>query len=142
MIKKTITYTDYNGNERTEDFWFNLSQAEVLQMETSISGGWTELVKRITSKQDIPEIMNVFEDLIRRSYGEKSADGKRFIKNRELTEEFMQTEAYSNLYIELLTDADKASEFFTRVIPQVPEEDKDSKVKKAAIKAAEPADAE
>lgn len=117
MLKKTITYTDYNGNERTEDFYFNLSKAELMEMQMSTSGGLTEMVKRVIQAQDTPEILKIFKKIILKSYGVKSDDGKRFIKKEELTEEFEQTEAYSNLFMELLQDEKKAADFITGLLP-------------------------
>lgn len=117
MLKKTITYVDYNGTERTEDFYFNLSKAEIAKMELEIPGGMTEMLKRITAAQDTPSLVKIFEDLILRSYGVKSDDGKRFIKTPELKEEFKQTEAYSELFMELATNADAASAFINGIIP-------------------------
>lgn len=122
MFKKTITYEDYNGVERTEDFYFNLSKAEVTEMEMSVDGGYAEMLRKIVSKQDAPTIMKTFKEFIIRSYGEKSADGKRFIKNQMLTEAFLQTEAYSNLFVELCTDAGAASNFINGILPKVPED--------------------
>lgn len=117
MIKKTITYTDYNGNERTEDFYFNLSKAEVLEMELSTEGGLEEMGKKLIAGKDLPNSVKIFKDLILKSYGEKSPDGKRFVKSDELSDAFSQTEAYSNLFVELATDSDAAAKFFNGVIP-------------------------
>ena len=117
MLKKTITYTDYNGNERTEDFYFNLSQAEIAEMELSTVGGFGDMVKRIIDAQDVPAIAKTFKDIIFKSYGEKTPDGKRFVKSKELSEAFSQTEAYSVLFMELATDADKGSEFVNGIMP-------------------------
>lgn len=117
MIKKTITYPDYNGGERTEDFYFNLTKAEVLEMEMSASGGLAERINRIIAAQDQPAIIKQFKDLILKAYGEKSLDGKRFIKSDELSEAFSQTEAYSILFMELATDADAASKFVNGIVP-------------------------
>lgn len=117
MITKEITYIDYNGTERKEKFYFNLTKAELMEMEMSTSGGLAEYIKRITEAQDAPSIMRVFKDLILRAYGEKSADGKRFIKSEALRNEFSQTEAYSQLFMELATDADKAAAFINGVVP-------------------------
>ena len=117
MLKKTITYTDYNQAERTEDFYFNLTKAEVMEMEMSISGGLTEMIKKIVAAKDAPAIIKVFKDLILKAYGEKSPDGKRFIKSEEITTAFAQTEAYSQLFMELATDPDKAAEFVNGIIP-------------------------
>lgn len=118
MLKKTITYTDYNGEERTEDFYFNISKAELTEMELSIDGGLSEMITRITQAKDVPAIIRVFKDLILRSYGVKSPDGKRFIKNAQLTEDFSQTEAYSELFMELSTDSKAASAFVNGIMPQ------------------------
>ncbi len=115
MLKKTITYTDYNGVERTEDFYFNLSKAEAMEMELSTSGGLTEMVRRIVAAQDTPTIIKVFKEILLKSYGEKSPDGKRFIKSEALSEEFAQTEAYSQLFMELASD-DKAAAAFVNGI--------------------------
>ena len=117
MLKKTITYTDYNGNERTEDFYFNLTKAEVMEMELSIAGGMTETIKRIVASQDTAHIVKIFKDLILQAYGVKSLDGKRFIKNEDVRDEFAQTEAYSILFTELATDADAAAKFVNGILP-------------------------
>ena len=117
MLKKTITYTDYNGSERTEDFYFNLSKAEVMEMEMSTTGGLTEMINKIIAEQNAPAIIKIFKDLVLKSYGEKSADGKRFIKSDELSTAFSQTEAYSILFMELATDANAASVFVNGIIP-------------------------
>lgn len=117
MIKKTITYVDYNGTERTEDFYFNLSKAELMEMEMGTKGGLTEELQRIINAQDTPEIIKVFKGLLLKSYGQKSPDGKRFIKSAELSEEFEQTEAYSHLFMELATDDKKASDFVNGIMP-------------------------
>lgn len=117
MLKKTITYKDYNGGERTEDFYFNLSKAEIMEMEMGTSGGFAEMINRIVAAQDTASIVKIFKDIILRAYGVKSPDGKRFIKSRELSEEFAQTEAYSNLFMELATDADAAAKFINGIVP-------------------------
>lgn len=117
MIKKTMTYTDFNGIERTEDHYFNLTKQEVMEMEMSIKGGLAEMIQRIISAQDQPAIIKIFKDLIVRAYGVKSPDGRRFIKNQEVIDEFVQTQAFSDLFMELATDADKAAEFINGVVP-------------------------
>lgn len=127
MLKKTITYTDYNGVERKEDFYFNLTKAEITEMELSTTGGLSTVLQRIVSEQDQPQLIRMFKDLIIRSYGKKSDDGKRFIKNEQLSEEFTQTEAYNILFMELATDAEKAANFVNGIIPKdlnVSEEEK------------------
>ena len=117
MLKKTITYTDYNGNERTEDFFFHLTKAEIMEMEMSTTGGLAEMIQKVVATQDTPAIIKIFKELVLNAYGEKSPDGKRFIKSKELSTEFSQTEAYSILFMELATDADKASKFVNGIDP-------------------------
>lgn len=124
MLKKTITYTDFNGNERTEDYLFNLTKAELLEMELSTSGGMTQMIDRIIAAQDWPAVTKVFKDLILKAYGEKSPDGKRFIKSKELSDAFSQTEAYSQLFMELTLNPEAASEFVNGLVPDMPELDK------------------
>lgn len=119
MLKKTMTYTDYDGNERTEDFYFNLTKAEVTEMEMSHTGGMVKLLEKIVAEQDVKRIIEIFKDLILRAYGEKSADGKRFVKNQELRDSFAQTEAYSDLFMELATDAEAASAFVNGILPTI-----------------------
>ena len=117
MLKKTIKYTNYNGIELTEDFYFNLTKAEIMEMELGTSGGLAEMINRIVAAQDAPAIITVFKDLILKAYGEKSADGKYFRKSREISEAFAQTEAYSILFMELATDADAAAKFINGIVP-------------------------
>lgn len=117
MIKKSITYTDYNGIERTEDFYFNLNKAEVMEMEMSTTGGLAEMIQRIVAAKDQPAIIKIFKDLILKAYGEKSLDGKRFVKSEEIRAGFEQTEAYSILFMELATDADAAAKFVNGIVP-------------------------
>lgn len=118
MIKKTITYVDYNGTERTEDFFFNLNKAELMEMELGTKGGLAEQLQRIIDAQDTPEIIKVFKTLLLKAYGQKSPDGKRFIKTPEITAEFEQTEAYSELFMELATDDKKAADFVNGIVPK------------------------
>jgi hypothetical protein len=117
MLKKTITYEDYDGNKRTEDFYFNLSKAEIMEMELSVSGGMTQMLNRIIAEQDSEKIIKTFKEIILKAYGEKSPDGKRFIKSEELSTAFSQTEAFSQLFMELATDADAAAKFVNGIIP-------------------------
>ena len=118
MIKKTITYEDYDGNQRTEDFYFNLSKPELIEMQTSEAGGLEKKIEKISKEQDIKKIIELMKDIIQKSYGVKSDDGKRFIKNQEVLDEFMQSEAYSELFMTLATDADAASEFINGILPK------------------------
>lgn len=117
MLKKTITYEDFNGVERTEDFYFNLTEAEITEMQLGVTGGFSAMINKLIAAQDAPEIMKVFKDLILKAYGEKSADGKRFIKNEELSEAFAQTNAYSKLYMELAFDDKAAANFVNGIMP-------------------------
>ena len=128
MLKKTITYNDYNGNERTEDFYFNLTKAEIMEMELGTTGGLAEMLTRIVAAQDAPAIIKVFKDLVLKAYGEKSPDGKRFIKSEELSTAFSQTEAYSQLFMELATDADEAAKFVNGIVPAAPKNDNKSSI--------------
>ena len=117
MIKKTITYTDYNGNERTEDFYFNLSKAEVVELEVSTNGSLIQTIEKIVAEQDREKIVEIFKDLILTAYGEKSLDGKKFVKNQELRDSFSQTEAYVELFMELATNEAAAVAFVNGIIP-------------------------
>lgn len=119
MIKWPITYTDYNGETHTEDFYFNLNKAEVMEMNLNANGAYSEYLQRIVDQRDGKLIAAEYKNLILRSYGEKSADGRRFIKSKELTEAFEQSEAYSELYIELASDPNKAQKFMEGVFPKI-----------------------
>lgn len=118
MLKKTITYTDLNGVERTEDFYFNLSKPEIVKMQSSVKGGYDVQLKGIAANLNGANVMEFFENLINKSYGEKSEDGRRFKKSEEISKEFMETPAYEVLFEELVTNADAASAFVNGVIPQ------------------------
>ncbi len=124
MLKKTMTYTDFDGNERTEDFYFNLTRAEALEMELSHTGGLVNTINKIVAEQDTKKLIEMFKDLIIKAYGEKSLDGKRFVKTQEVKDAFIQTEAYSDLFMELATNADSAVAFVNGITPVVPEIDK------------------
>lgn len=117
MLKKTIKYTDYDGQEREEDFYFNLNKAEIAEMEYSVSGGLSKMITKVVETKDNTVIMKIFKDIIMRSYGEKSPDGKRFIKSNKLSEEFVQTEAYSELFMELATNTDALTAFINGIVP-------------------------
>lgn len=140
MLKKTIKYEDYNGVERNEDFYFNLTKAELFQMELGFDGGLEEYIMKIIKAQDVKTIIDLFKKLILQSYGEKSDDGKRFIKINDegvnLANRFAQTEAFSQLYMELATDDNAASEFIKGIIPkgiEVPNEKINEKAKELGI---------
>ena len=118
MYKKTVTYEDYKGNTRTEDFYFNLNKAELVELELSTKGGLTVTIDRIIAAQDNPTLFKIFKDLVSKSYGVLSDDGRKIIKNQAVLDDFMQTEAYSIIFSELATNAEAAAEFFNNVIPQ------------------------
>lgn len=132
MYKKTMTYTDFNGNTRTEDFYFNLTRAECTRMEMTTTGGMSEMIERIIAAQDVPSLITIFEDMIQKSYGVKTPDGRGFVKRKEDLDAFMATEAYSDLYMELVTNADAASDFINHIIPNIPEK-KTSKTAPAVL---------
>lgn len=118
MYKKTMSYTDYSDTKRTEDFYFNLTKAECLKLEMSTDGGMDQMLRRIIAAQDMPTIVSTFEKIILAAYGEKSPDGRRFIKSDEISAAFSQTEAYSDLFIEISTNAEAASKFINAIVPQ------------------------
>lgn len=128
MLKKEIKYVDYNGTERTEPFYFNLNKAEVAEMELEVKGGLSEVIKRIVATDDRPQLIAIFKNLILKSYGVKSDDGKRFIKNQELRDEFEQSEAYVELFMKLASDEKEAAAFIEGIIPKVPEDHKSSEL--------------
>lgn len=122
MLKKEITYTDYDGNERTEEFRFNLTEAEVAEMELSAQGGMERMINKIVQTRDSAQLVKLFKEVILKSYGEVSDDGRRFIKSPELSAEFSQTEAYSQLFMELATDSEAATAFVNGIMPKPREE--------------------
>lgn len=117
MLKKPITYVDYNGVERTEEFYFNLSKAEIAEMELRSSGGLQSMIQGIIDAKDADALINIFKDVIKKSYGKKTPDGRRIMKSEEIWEDFYQTEAYSNLFMELITDDKAAADFMNGIIP-------------------------
>lgn len=117
MYKKTITYTDYNDVQRTEDFYFSLSEAEITEMQLGVEGGYAAMIDKIIKAQDTPALIKIFKELLLKSYGIKSDDGRRFIKSAQLSEEFTQTPAYSELYMMLATDDKQASAFIKNIMP-------------------------
>lgn len=119
MYKKTITYEDYDGVERTETLYFNLSKAELMELEIGTPGGFSSKIHKIIDAKDTSELVSLFKFFIERSYGVKSPDGRRFIKNQEVLDDFMQTEAYSELYMELASDAEAAAAFVNGLMPKL-----------------------
>ena len=136
MYKKTITYKDYNGEERTEDFYFHLNQAELTKMQLEIPGGLTGMIDRITQRKSGPDIMEVFNTLIEKSYGVKSPDGRKFVKSKEILDDFLQTEAYNAFFMEIVTSADAAADFFNKIIPDMSAFEEKAKAEMAKIEAA------
>lgn len=118
MFTITKTYTDYNQISRTESFQFNLTEAELTEMELGTAGTFTSMVQAIVDAKDTPAIISVFKDLLLKSYGQKSADGRQFIKSPELSKAFTENPAYSMIFMELATDDVKAAKFINGVIPQ------------------------
>lgn len=117
MLKKSITYTDFNGEEITEDFFFHLSKAELVELEMSQKEGLSQYLENIIKAENGQEIMTIFKKLLLQAYGQRSPDGKRFVKNEGLRQEFLSSEAYSELFMELVTDADAAAAFINGIIP-------------------------
>ena len=117
MLKKTIKYTDYNDEQQERTFFFNLSKAEVSKLELSTPGGLKMKIEKMINDKDGAEIITIFNELIMMSYGEKSTDG-RFIKSQELSKAFSETVAYDQLFMELITDAEKASAFIAGILPK------------------------
>lgn len=117
MLKKTITYEDFNGDTVSEDFFFHLSKAELVELELSHRGGLSEALKRIVAAEDGKQIVAEFKNIILGAYGKRSDDGRRFVKNQDLRDEFESSEAYSTLFMELLTNTSFAIEFINGIIP-------------------------
>lgn len=118
MLKKTIKYPDLDGNEVVEDFYFNLNKAEIAEMELSQKGGLAAYLQKIVASEDGGEIIATFKEIIMKSVGRRAEDGRRFVKSDEITNEFMQTEAYSQMFMELVTDADAALDFVKGILPR------------------------
>lgn len=117
MIKKTVTYTDFDGNERTEDFYFHLTEQELTEWELSVDGGLSGVLTRIVNSSDNKKLIEIFKDLLIKSYGVKTPDGRGFVKNEEVLNNFKYTQAFSDIYMELATDDKAAAEFVNGVIP-------------------------
>lgn len=138
MLKKTMTYEDYNGQTVTEDFYFSISKAELIELEIkSGEGGYSGLLKKIIASQDNVAMLGTFKDIIAMSVGRRSDDGKRFIKSDEIMMDFQQSPAYDQLLLSFYTDENAAVEFVTGIVPG----DMAEAVKKGALKAELPATA-
>ena len=118
MLKKTISYEDFDGNQRTEDHYFNLTEAEITEMELSMNGGLSQLLTKSLQENDQKQIIEYFKKIVLMAYGEKSLDGRKFVKNQKIRDEFASTAAYSEIFMELATDADAASAFVKGVMPK------------------------
>lgn len=121
MLKKTITFKDFFGVDKKRDYYFHLSKAELMEMELGTTGGYVEMIQKIVDAQDSAKLMSVFKEFVLKSYGEISADGERFIKvddnGHKLADKFVETEAYSILFMELAGDADAFADFVNGIIP-------------------------
>lgn len=117
MLKKTVTFTDFDGNERTEDFYFHFTEQELTEWELSIDGGLSGVLTRIMKSKDDRKTMELFKELVLRSYGVKTPDGRGFIKNQEVLDNFRFTQAFSDIYMELATNDKAASEFVNGILP-------------------------
>ena len=118
MLKKTVTYTDFDGRERTEDFYFNLTKAELMDLELSREGGLQKQIDKIIASQSVPQIVEIFKTLVLKAYGEKSEDGRRFMKSPEITKAFEETQAYSDIWMDLAYNEDAAAEFVNGIMPK------------------------
>lgn len=118
MLKKTISFTDYFGEERTQDFYFNLTKSELTEMDLSENGGIERLIDKIIQTNDRKKLVGYFKEIILKSYGEKSDDGFQFIKGPEVSRKFEQSPAYDILFMELSTDSKKASDFINGIVPK------------------------
>lgn len=118
MLKKTLTYKNFNGEEVTEDFYFNMTESEISKMQLEVPGGMAAQFQAIIDSKNAPELMKTFEDIILRAYGVKSADGKRFTKSQELRDEFKNSAAYDQLFMTLIRDPKAAAEFAKAILPE------------------------
>lgn len=121
MVKETITWKNYDGEEVTEDYYFNLTKAEVVEMSLAIPGGLHKLLQNMIDTKDIPKLAEYFKTIICKAYGKKSPDGRKFMKTPEILDDFISTEAYSDFYMSLISDENKAAEFINKVLPELPD---------------------
>lgn len=117
MLKKTVTYVDFDGNKRTEDFYFNLMKSELVDMQWSCEGGVKAMIEKIIQEKNEPRLIELFKEIVLKAYGEKSPDGRRFIKTEDVQLAFSQTQAYSDIFMELATDANSAINFVNGIMP-------------------------
>lgn len=121
MIKKSITYTNFNGEEKTKECYFHLSQEKLTQVEVEFPGGFANAIRKASEEQDLKVLYHIFKTLILTSYGVKSEDGELFIQNEKLSEEFSYSPAYSQLFSELLENQENAEAFLKAIIPAIKE---------------------
>jgi len=133
MLKKTITYEDFNGVEQTEDFYFNLSKTELTELELSVDGGMATWLKTIVATENASEMLNVMKKMILSSVGVKSTDGRHFVKNEEVRQNFVSSPAFDILFMEVATDADKAAQFVKGIIPGEFSQSIDAEIKAAEV---------
>lgn len=129
MLKKTVSYEDFDGQQRTDTYHFNLTEAEVTELEMSMNGGLSQLLEKIVKEDDHKQIIEYFKKIVIMAYGVKSLDGKHFVKNDKVREEFVSTMAYSKIFMELATDADEAVAFIRGIMPAF----RDSKLQEEPI---------
>lgn len=142
MLKETITYHDLDGNEITEDFWFNLFESEIIELNFSEKGGLEKYIEKITKAEDMKELIRLFKDVVLMAYGERGEDGKSFVKTEEAKKAFSQTEAYSNLFMKLATDDKEAARFIKAVCPNKMNQPQDKLPKKGKVQKLTNKDAE
>lgn len=118
MIKWPITYTDYNDETHTEDFYFNLSKAELMEMDLEANGAFSSYLKRIVEEKDGKQMAKVFKDIIYKAYGRRSDDGRRFVKSDEYVADFVSCGAYSELFMQLVSDSEACDRFVTGIMPK------------------------
>lgn len=118
MLIKSITYTDFLEKEHTEDFYFHLSKAEIAELHLGFSGGLSEYLEEVIKAEDGEKIIQAFKKIIRASVGKRSEDGKKFVKNDEVVSDFMDSPAYSVMFMELVTDSKAATEFIKGIVPK------------------------
>ena len=117
MLKKTFEYVDFNEVKQKEDFYFHLSKSELLTMEVSVKDGLGDMLKQIVKSEDGGEMTRILREIILKSVGIKSEDGKRFIKNDKIADDFAASPAFDQLFFEVATDADKAAAFIKGAVP-------------------------
>lgn len=117
MLRKEVEYKDFDGNDRKDVLWFHLNEVEITEMDLETSGGLVKYMESIIDKNDVNQLITIFKDLLIRSYGERSMDGKHFYKDDKIRNEFVSSAAYPVLYMEMVSDADKAVEFINGIVP-------------------------